>query len=343
MVHSETTRTFIVAATSAALLAYICARVRRAGRDIISTLKAAEASAPYTHSSPIYYALLHKEVVKTACMTLQYVLPESSPLESLQMRLIQKDVAKGCIDPDLFGTELCRDVLFVKLQMDGTEAELRIPAFMAHLVNPFGLCDPEASDPASSLWADGSWSGTLLWDSAVHVCDLLLSSAIWRQRMRGASCLELGCGLGVPGLVAGLLGAAPVLLSDRAEVALLAEAGCRAAGLPCAHGIEFDWEESAAHNLIAERFDGQPPSIILACDCIFAPLFGGSHLLLRMLAVLAGPASTILIALERRPEDDAERFFALAAETGFEVRLLTRVARVVVCEMWRRGGRGAVR
>ena len=49
----------------------------------------------------------------------------------------------------------------------------------------------------------------------------MLASAEWRARLRGASCLELGCGLGLPGLVCHLLGAAPVLLTDRRDVAAL--------------------------------------------------------------------------------------------------------------------------
>ena len=52
----------------------------------------------------------------------------------------------------------------------------------------------------------------------------------------------------------------------------------------------------------------------------------------------------MILALERRPIDGVESFFALAVAAGFEVRVLLQVNRVVVVEMWwRSGGRGAVK
>ena len=54
-----------------------------------------------------------------------------------------------------------------------------------------------------------------MWDSAVHVVEWMLCDAAWRRRVRGASVLELGCGLALPGLVAHLLGARVALLTDR--------------------------------------------------------------------------------------------------------------------------------
>jgi hypothetical protein len=52
----------------------------------------------------------------------------------------------------------------------------------------------------------------------------------------------------------------------------------------------------------------------------------------------------VILALERRPNDGVESFFALAEAAGFEVHVLLQVNRVVVVEMWwRSGGRGAVK
>jgi len=337
-------RTALAGATATvALLIYVRWRSRRTRRDMQTVLRDAEASVPYVDSSPIYGMLNRGYLHQTEHISVQYVLPESTPLESLFCRLVQKDVAKGCIDPSLLGTEACRDTALLRVGLDvGAWRELRVPCFMAHLVNPLGLCDPDAEDPAAPVWADGSWTGTLFWDSAAHVCEMLLSRRCWRERLHGSSCLELGCGLGIPGMVASLLGASPVLLTDRHEVAMLAEAGCRANGLDGARGVAFEWEEAAARALLAEHFAGEAPSFILACDCIFAPLFGESHLLLRMLSVLVGPATTVVLALERRPEDGAEDFFRLSSEAGFETRLLEQRKRVVCCEMWLQGARAPV-
>ena len=286
-----------VCAASICLLLYL--RWRSKAKQAIQTvLRAAEASVNYNASSPIYMMLLKGKTHTSEHLTVQYVLPPDSPLESLFCRIIQKDVAKGCIDPDLLGTDTCRDAAIVRVCVDGSWREMRVPIFMAHLVNPLGLCDPEADNPAAPVWADGSWTGTLLWDSAAHVCELMLAQPCWRARLRGASCLELGCGLGLPGMVASLLGAAPVLLTDRQQVAEMAEAGCRANSLEGTRGVEFDWDEAAARQLVVDHFGGRAPSLILACDCIFEPLFGEAHLLLRMLVVLADTQTTVIPAPE---------------------------------------------
>lgn len=78
----------------------------------------------------------------------------------------------------------------------------------------------------------------------------------------------------------------------------MAEAGCRANSLKGARGVEFDWDEAAARQLVAAHFGGRAPSLILACDCIFEPLFGEAHLLLRMLVVLADAQTTVIPAPE---------------------------------------------
>mmetsp|Transcript_15143 Transcript_15143/g.39100 ORF Transcript_15143/g.39100 Transcript_15143/m.39100 type:complete len:350 (-) Transcript_15143:215-1264(-) len=343
----RTTHLYLAAAGTAA--AIVCVIVhwrssRKQRRSIQTVLSEAEKSVAYTESSPVYGMLVRAKAYETPNLSVQYFLPEGLPLESLFTRIIQKDVAKGIIDPEQLGTDACCDIASVHVRLEAnTWRELRLPIFMAHLANPLGLCDAEAEDPSVPLWADGSWTGTLLWDSAALVCEIFLASPSWRARLRGASCVELGAGLGLPGLVGSLLGATPVLLTDRQDVALLAEAGCRANRLDGAVGVELDWEEGAARQMLKDHLDGQAPSIILACDCIFAPLFGESHLLLQMLSVLAGPQTTIVLALERRPDDGAESFFTLAHAAGFETVLLQQRNRVVVCEMWRReAGNGPV-
>ena len=85
-----------------------------------------------------------------------------------------------------------------------------------------------------------------------------------------------------------------------------------------------------------DELGGACPDLIIACDCIFAPIFGSSFLLLQMLTFLAGPGTTVLLAVERRKDDGAEAFFEQAAEAGFETTLRLRVERVLLCEMVRR-------
>ena len=167
---------------------------------IIQCLRAAEASRPYCDGSPIYSALTKEKPYESDCLRLRMVVPHE--FETLFMRLTQKDVAKGCIDPDMIG--VLRDFAEVSVRVSENESswrELRLPAFMAHLANPMCLVDEEAEDGCSPLFQDGSWTGTLIWDSTVHVSQLILGSDKWRARLCGRSTVELGCGLGLPGMV----------------------------------------------------------------------------------------------------------------------------------------------
>lgn len=314
---------------------------------IQEALATAEASQGYEESSPIYDRLNKQKPYASATLQLQLVCPDA--FEALFMRLVQKDVAKGCIDPDLLCGTL-RDHFDVRVKVGESDPDesalwrsLRLPAFLAHLATPLGLVEPEVDEAViSPLFKDGTWTGSLIWDSAVHTCELMLSDGAWRQTMRGATVLELGCGLGLPGWVAHLLGARKVLLTDRGAIADLVRDAIAANPSPpeqqlCA--AEFCWSEEGAAALLAEELGGVRPDVILACDCIFAPLFGDAYLLLNMLQALASPSTVSIVALERRPGDGAPAFFAQAAEAGFVTRLLVQHMRIVICEL-RRGAGG---
>lgn len=305
--------------------------------DVIHALAAAEASQNYADGSPIYMSLNKQRPYASPTLELQLRCPEE--FESLFMRLTQKDVAKGCIDPDLLGRGGLRDWFDVRMLVDGSRwRSLKVPAFMAHLASPLGLVEPEADEAAiSPLFSDGTWTGTLVWDSAVHVCELMLRSDEWRRRVRGARVLELGCGLGLPGWCAHLMGARSVLLTDRGAIAELVEDARAAQGSPSSVAVaEFCWSADGAASLLATELGGERPGLIIACDCIFAPLFGDAFLLLQMLLALAGPDTAVIIGIERRPADGAPAFFTQAAEAGFDTTVLQQHERVLVCEM-RRG------
>lgn len=60
----------------------------------------------------------------------------------------------------------------------------------------------------------GPWTGGTIWESGEVLARLLTTAATWRQRLRGAKVLELGCGTGLVGLAAAAMGA-EVTLTDR--------------------------------------------------------------------------------------------------------------------------------
>lgn len=298
--------------------------------DVFSSLEAAARSDKEV-ASYMHWALLKGAPVNSTRLRMQMRQPAS--FESLYMRFTQKDVAKGCIDPDLIGHE--RDTLFVQLFVQERWLEFTVPAFMAHLATPMSLVEPESDDAVlSPLWSDGTWTGSLIWDSAVYASDMLLTDA-WANRLRGKSLLELGCGLGLPGLVGHAMGASPVLLTDRRVVVELVQDGLTANGHPQSEirAVELAWSDEAAASFKAEHLEGKAPDCIIACDCIFAPIFGSAFLLLQMLLAFAAPSTIMLVILERRDDDGAEPFFEQALAAGFHIVCVQRHRRVVACEM----------
>ena len=118
--------------------------------------------------SPIYYKLMRGEEHATDWLRLQCHVPNG--FERLDVRVFQRDVAKGCIDPDRFGTDEARDWVGVEARVDGGEGDgerqwrsLRLPAFMAHLASPLALFEPEVDEATiTPLYADGiAW-----WDES---------------------------------------------------------------------------------------------------------------------------------------------------------------------------------
>ena len=302
--------------------------------EILRTLHTAEASIPFDESSPIHHSMNRGERYSSELLVLEYHKPDD--FESLDVRLFQRDVAKGCIDPDVFGSDAGRDWATVAACVDGGWRELKLPAFLAHLATPAALFAPEIDEATiAPLYHDGTFTGSLLWDSAILVSELLLASAEWRDRVRGSTVVELGCGLGLPGWVAHLLGARAALLTDRGAISDLVEAARAWNGSPpSVAAVEFPWSDDGAKALLSHaHLNGTRPDVLLACDCIFTPLFGGPFLLLEMLTALAGPHTAILVALERRPDDGAEDFFAQASAAGFATKVLFQRGRVVCLQM----------
>ena len=265
--------------------------------------------------SRIFKTLLYHKPYENSHLSIRMLQPDD--WEQLHVRHKQRDPTKGCIDPTLVGTADGRDVVEMTLQLPSGPRTLRMFAYVAHLVNPDTLWDPESVEELP-IYQGGTWTGSLLWDSAVHTAQMLLASS---RRLTGKSVLELGSGLGLPGLVCHALGASPVLLTDRPQIAELVSDGLAHAGLTPADGVRsysFEWDEAGAAAVLAE-FGGRPPDLLLACDCIFSPLFGDAFLLLQMLDLLAGPHTTAIVALERRAGDGADRFFEKAAAAGFSI------------------------
>lgn len=312
----------IGAAAALACVRWAVKAYRRVGEGAAALLHRAALQRAEAHReargeafSPVYHHLLEQLPYDSERLRIRMLQPDT--FERLSLRHAQRDPAKGCIDPDLIGTPEGRDVAEISLALPDGERVFRMFAFTAHLVRAETLWDPEAAEisDGGAIYEGGTATGTLLWDSAVHTTEWLLGL---RLSLAGRSVLELGCGLGLPGLACHALGAANVLLTDRPPIAeLVADGLAHSATGPAVRSFSFEWDAAGAARVLEEL--GGPPDVLLACDCIFAPLFGDAFLLLQMLDLLAGPNTVALVALERRQGDGAERFFECACEAGFAV------------------------
>ena len=178
------------------------------------------------------------------------------------------------------------------------------------------------------IFSGAAWAGTVFWRAAIQLCEqqLLRSPHCWR----GKHVIELGCGIGVPGMIAALLGARVVLTEQPTLVDLLERniAANFAAddGLlpPSAAVLSWEHQSEAAKVLPPGRaaFD-----VILCADCVFEPLYGTSWKpLSATIDALSDARTVVLLAVERRPSaaapDGVGLFLDALAGYGFDAALV---------------------
>lgn len=162
---------------------------------------------------------------------------------------------------------------------------------------------PEASDAAR-----GDWTSMRLWQAAASLVDFLLVLA--KGSLAHARILELGCGLGMPGMVCRALGAR-VLLTDTPETLglLLENVKINFGSSSSIQAAALSWSREGVQNL---RRKYGPFSLVLCADCVYAPLYGlrsARRLAECIVALCAASRSTVaLLAVERRPGDGIRSF-----------------------------------
>jgi predicted nicotinamide N-methyase len=97
-----------------------------------------------------------------------------------------------------------------------------------------------------------------LWDSAAGVCQYLLRAGV-RDRMRGRSVLDLGCGMGLTGTVAAAVGADVTFADLEPDALLFARLNASQFDLR-AHARRVNWQKDR----LAERF-----GLILGADILY--------------------------------------------------------------------------
>ena len=185
-------------------------------------------------------------------------------------------------------------------------------------------------DDLSPLFDGATWAGTRLWAAAirgvqylsgqlpVYHCSSNENTFIEINRTTPTSVLELGCGLGVPGMILHLLGC-HVVLTDQPDILSQLE---KNVAFNFGHvddnndgrkksriqAMPLSWSRDNTNQLLIELgrettgFD-----IVINCDCVFEPLYGQSwHLLNETIDELlrVNPSCLVLSSMERRGAAD---------------------------------------
>lgn len=180
-----------------------------------------------------------------------------------------------------------------------------------------------AEEDIAPLFDGSGWAGTRVWEAAVILTDEVIDR-YGPTLAGGCRVVELGCGLGLPGMACAALGA-HVVLTDVEEVLEIltrnvasnfgggAVAGA-ADGPGSCKAAALRWEPVAAQALAEDA--GGAFDLVLCCDCVFEPLYGESwKALVDCLEVLcSGPGTTALISVTQRNHSGIDRFLARAAE-----------------------------
>ena len=172
--------------------------------------------------------------------------------------------------------------------LDGLDVVLRRPHDAEALIDEEAFAN---EDEALPYWAE-------LWPSGVA-----LARAVRRRALGGRRVLELGCGLGLPSIVAAAQGAR-VLATDWSADALAAAHANAAANGVAIETLRADWRAPDA--LVARG----PFDLVLAADVLYE-----LRLVAPLAAVLARLGAPVLLADPGRATADA--FYDLVAVRGF--------------------------
>ena len=169
-------------------------------------------------------------------------------------------------------------------------------------------------------------AGTRVWKAAIVALQYLLDEkGPLKERLERTgsptfSCLELGCGLGVPGMILSRFHPeSRVVLTDCDS--LLSQLQHNLAQnfteTPNLTAATLDWAKEDDLKRLLEECQLDSFDLVLNCDCIYEPLYGESWkaLLQVQLALLERkPDALMLTSLERRKFDGADLYLAALRE-----------------------------
>jgi predicted nicotinamide N-methyase len=209
-------------------------------------------------------------------------------------------------------------------------------------------CLPE--DEIAPMFHGTQWAGTRVWRASIVALQYLeqqnnnASSSDTKIVHAESTVLELGCGLGVPGILLHKLFDCNVVLTDMDVLVEQLRQNLVTNGLSNTnndtntntsdqkvHNIQaqpLDWSVKGLEELF-KATDMQKFDVVLNCDCIYEPLYGDSwKMLLKVQEELlkANPATYMLTSVERRKFDCIELYLQGLEDSS----IVSRVEKIVV-------------
>ncbi|CAI5715422.1 unnamed protein product [Peronospora effusa] len=215
--------------------------------------------------------------------------------------------------------------VFPEENVDKVEASIRVQVDGKDL----NLTLLMQEDELAPLFSGAAWAGTLLWDAAVHLARRFLTD--YRHQLQDPTnslrVIELGAGIGVPGMAARMAGAKYVVLTEQDELLRLMHVNLAANRevLRVADGTELDEHVDDKGQIVARalswgvqqtkeymaQYPDEKVDVVLSCDCIYEPLYGTSWQALAQtmeLLCVVNPKCIVLMGVERRNQDGIDKF-----------------------------------
>jgi len=225
---------------------------------------------------------------------------------------------------------------------DGSSVETSMILKMSppYVTSPFQhtLITTLEEDAISPLFAGVEWAGTRFWAAAEQTIRVLYER---RTELEAGTkrVLELGAGLGVPGICASVMygEVEEVIISDGGS--LLSQMEANTASLEIVKPAVLWWGDDDVKGLST---DGKGWDLVLCCDCIYEPLYGDSWI--KLVDVLVdlfalNPSAVCIVSCERRKGDRVEDWVEKVEENGIKVDMEDRGAEGCEEMQWCEGQR----
>ena len=169
-------------------------------------------------------------------------------------------------------------------------------------------------DDLAPLFAGAQWAGTRVWHAAIASIHYITKHAPLSKSSR---LLELGCGLGVPGMILHQLYGCHVCLTDQESILSQLERNLQhnfPTSCTTIRAQPLSWSKQDVSDLLKqEDYD-----VVLNCDCVYEPLYGDSwKLLVECMDELLrrNPRTLMLTSVERRTADGVDKFIKKLRES----------------------------